>query len=221
MWWQRLTGMLQQHIPHPDSWKCFISSYNSTKHSRTVASKQSSSRGMASQPQLQPEISELHDLLHGSCCRVQQAPAISKDRNSNTSNGSHPASGASAGKGMSQPFKVTPLLLSDQSEAPSAYMATARSNGNAAIPGSADRRVQIITHSGDTGGNHDGGVDGDCSWPAQWSALDVAWLSQLVQAEELLETTVHMMLGIGADSTEELYQKLAHMTRGQGLDMQV
>jgi hypothetical protein len=59
------------------------------------------------------------------------------------------------------------------------------------------------------------------SWLELWSAEDVALLSQLVQAEELLETAVHMLLGVGADSSGELYDKLRAMTRGQGLALEV
>lgn len=59
------------------------------------------------------------------------------------------------------------------------------------------------------------------SWPPQWCAEDVAWLSQLVQAEELLETAAHMLLGVGADSSRELYDKLRAMTRAQGLVLEV
>jgi hypothetical protein len=42
-----------------------------------------------------------------------------------------------------------------------------------------------------------------------------------VQAEELLETAVHLLLGIGADSTSELYDKLRQMTRGLQLQVRV
>lgn len=53
------------------------------------------------------------------------------------------------------------------------------------------------------------------SWPAVWTCEDVAGLCRLVQAEELLETAVHALLGIGCDSSAELYDKLQQMTRGQ------
>eukprot|EP00879_Flechtneria_rotunda_P016711 GHRR01017488.1.p1 GENE.GHRR01017488.1~~GHRR01017488.1.p1 ORF type:complete len:573 (+),score=187.73 GHRR01017488.1:1758-3476(+) len=62
----------------------------------------------------------------------------------------------------------------------------------------------------------------DCEqWLTSWSAEDRACLCLLWQGEELLETAVHALLGIGCDSSDELYDRLRMITRGQQLHLQV
>lgn len=55
---------------------------------------------------------------------------------------------------------------------------------------------------------------GGC-WPSSWTCQDAAWACKLVQAEQLLESAVHQLLSAGADSSSELYDKLAAMTKQQ------
>lgn len=45
---------------------------------------------------------------------------------------------------------------------------------------------------------------GNDPWPALWCDADVALCCQLVQAEELLETAVHVLLGAGANASNEI-----------------
>jgi len=52
-------------------------------------------------------------------------------------------------------------------------------------------------------------------------AARAADASLLFQAEELLETAVHFLLGIGSNSSAELYDKIQAVTHQQHLVMQV
>jgi uncharacterized membrane protein YgcG len=104
---------------------------------------------------------------------------------------------------------------------PGCSASSAGANGSSGTPGS--------SCDGGTGGDSSssgGGVQKDASsdssvWPSCWTCEDVAGLCRLAQAEELLETAVHLLLGIGADSSTELYDKLQQMARGQKLAHQV
>lgn len=224
-----MVGLVQQHPPHPDSWDCFISSYNSNTCSNLRDGSTTSSE--------QLQASELHDLLHGSCCRVKLGAGASN----NSSSCPVPSAVSQARLVRKSGFMVQPLQLAAEPSGATKPNNRTTNSVQAAGPNSSvtapdigtTRRVQILTSSHQDAADAVGGYassdvidskyvdEDDCGWPTQWSAVDVAWLCQLVQAEELLETAVHMLLGIGADTSEELYQKLGVMTQGQGLDMQV
>jgi hypothetical protein len=79
--------------------------------------------------------------------------------------------------------------------------------------------VAVTSTTSSTGGSS--GSSGGAEWPVGWTCEDVAGLCRLAQAEELLETSVHLLLGIGADSSSELYDKLQKMSCGQQTTMQV
>lgn len=236
IWWQRVVGLVQQHVPHPDSWKCFISSFSTTKPSSSGSSSTHSCDRNSNTPSQtgQPRPFELHELLHGSCCRV----GLSQGTQQHLCVKSSSAADAAAARSVkSSEFKVTPLQLASK---PSNIVATLQratvvtdkvarvTDSSAAVPAAQriaagiGQRVQVVTSDESGSDNHPEISDSTSGiWPSRWTAENIAWLCQLVQAEELLETAVHLLLGVGSDSSEELYLKLGQMTRGQALDMQV
>jgi hypothetical protein len=182
------------------------------------------------------EAHQLHELLHGNASRVRTSPSVAYKQvqcsGGLAANQAPPRSAAARLSG----FVVKPLQLdgtaASSSSAGSAWQrcpdaATQAGSAFAAAAAAASSCVDEFAPKdlGNEGAASTASTASNAaaaaSWPAHWSPEDVAWLSQLVQAEELLETAVHMLLGVGSDSSGELYDKLRAMTRGQGLALQV
>jgi hypothetical protein len=230
-WWQRVVGLVQQHTPHPDSWRSLISSYCSTSNSTTYGSSYSGTIAERAQ-----EVQQLHALLHGNASRVRTSPSVAGKQ--------VPGSGgvaAAAGQGPHRAvasrlsgFVVQPLQLDGDTghgsssadaarQRSSPAVTQARSAFAAAAAAASCEEGRLPSEGSEAAAStaSTAAAAAAASWPSQWAAEDVAWLSQLVQAEELLETAVHSLLGVGADSSGELYDKLRAMTRGQGLALEV
>jgi hypothetical protein len=217
-WWQRIVGLVQHHVPHPDSWHNLISSYSSTRNSTTPSSLSTNSVDSIQ------EVQQLHELLHGCPSRVRSSPSVA-GKNAPCGGGLTAGQGApkSAASRLSG-FVVKPLQLDGCAASSSGSSAAVQARSAVAAAAAATSCVEA--YAPDHVGSQEAASTAStaaaaASWPELWSAEDVAWLSQLVQAEELLETAVHMLLGVGADSSGELYDKLRAMTRGQGLALEV
>lgn len=121
---------------------------------------------------------------------------------------------------VSNPAAVSPggSRLHGTGSNPGCSTSTADANGSSSCGRTGGDSSSGCSSSGDV----QMGVNSDSSvWPSCWTCEDVAGLCRLAQAEELLETAVHLLLGIGADSSTELYDKLQQMARGQNLAHQV
>jgi hypothetical protein len=233
---------MQQQAAHPDSWMALISLQHSSSHSS--GSQHTSSVGRDLQDFMSPCYSSARYKCTCSRCPHSadvQAAAV-------TETAAKPAADAAASMARARlrlraGLRLGALQVPEASPTAASSTATSPVAGEPAAVG--DTLVTDGTGSGSAsggsvgtatscvGGSSGGGMDsctasnggsGSSSssvWPACWSCEDVAGLCRLVQAEELLETAVHTLLGIGADSSTELYDKLQQMTRGARLPMQV
>lgn len=240
--WQRLVGLMQQQVAHPDSWTALISLQHSSSHS---------SRGGQHTSSLGRDLQDFMSLRHSSArykCTCSRCPhSADVQAAAVTETAAQPAADAAASMARARlrlraGLKLGPLQVRGASTA----AATTATTPVAGTPAAAvDAAVTDTTCSGSAngadpgrgtscvGGSSSGGADSHAGsnagsssssssvWPACWSCEDVAGLCRLAQAEELLETAVHALLGIGADSSTELYEKLQQMTRGARLLMQV
>lgn len=222
---------MQQHTPHPDSWRRLMRSYQSTC---STSGKQ---------------LCELHVFLHSSASRVMTSAS---SRGTSVAAG-QPRHAGMQGTGVSlaRPAGLRPLQLpsgsSDREPCRAAVhgrpAAATRPSQHVQAAAFAAAGRQPLSSSGGTDNAENSGKSGpalpggsgcvagagstssaaiiESTWPEAWEAEDVAWLCQLAQAEELLETAVHLLLGIGEDSSDGLYERLRQMTRGQQLSMEV
>jgi hypothetical protein len=209
-WWQRIVGLVRQHVPNPDSWRSLISSFSSSDSS--TANKQE-------------ELQQLHAFLHGSGTRVRSSPSAATQQVKGGRNPVDGQQGFRAAAARLSNFIVKPLQLGKNAAACSSAEAPAWQDFAVqepqGLPGLKGSVFAAVAADRSCAGGSEAGDDDVAAWPLHWTAEDVAWLSQLVQAEELLETAVHMLLGVGSDSSAELYDKLRAMTRHQGLALEV
>lgn len=272
-----MVGLMQHHMPHPNSWTALITSPYDNSATSNSGSSSSTSSGQHARDMLQ----ELQDLLnprHSTAkykCTCSRCPAYATVQAAAVAEvTAKPAADAAAAMARTRlrlraGLKLNPLQVPDGNTAAATAAATpaagnmptpaaaadaaAESSSNLAASGdlvpssstsrdstnssmscssgetsrstaggssSGSRQVAVSgTTSGSTGSSS--GSSGGVEWPASWTCEDVAGLCRLVQAEELLETAVHLLLGIGADSSTELYDKLQKMARGQQTTKQV
>jgi hypothetical protein len=252
-WWQRVVGLAQHRVPHPDSWKSLIS----CTHSRYNSSRSSSCQNAGAVPpeDLQDFLSSQHSSAAYKCTCSRCPHYVDPQATVVAEVAAKPAVDAAALMARARlrlraagalGIKLDPLQVpsvsiaaSSATASPTAAVTSApgavNSGSNGRSSASASCRSTLASLGTAASNSIDGarcGAAVDSSsgsgsssagsmWPACWSCEDVAALCRLVQAEELLETAVHLLLGIGTDSSAELYEKLQQMTRGSQRHLQV
>jgi hypothetical protein len=248
-WWQRVVGLLKQRAPHPDSWQSLISRPHSRCSSGS--SSNSHGAGAVPLEDLQDFLSSQHSSAGYKCSCTRCPHYMDPQATVVIEVVAKPTVDAAALMARARlrlratgalGVKLDPLQVPDVSIAsssatasPTAATPSAPRSTNSGSNGSSSASA-TCSNQASTGvaasNSRDGGaaVDSSCGsgnssassvWPACWSCEDVAALCRLAQAEELLETVVHLLLGVGADSSTELYEKLQQMTRGSQRAMQV
>lgn len=254
-WWQRVVGLAQHQVPHPDSWRSLIS----CPHSRSSSSCQHA--GAVSLGDLQDFLSSQYSSAAYKCTcsrcphfvdpqatvvreaaakpAVDAAALMARARlrlrlrlraagvaGIKLNSLQVPGVSIAASTAAASPTAATPVALEAAGTS-----STARSCAGAVDSGTKDSLGMAVDNSSNgvssgaavssSSGSGSGSNSAGSVWPACWTCEDVAGLCRLAQAEELLETAVHLLLGVGADSSVELYEKLQQMTRGSQRPLQV
>lgn len=237
-------GLMQQQVQHSDNWKALLTAAHSSSGSSSCTDATCQQDFLSTR-----HSSATYKCTCSRCPHYIDHKAAVVTEVVEVKRVDAAASMARARLRLRAGLKLNPLQVPAASTAVSTAAATPLSTsapGDAASTCAPNSRTSIEAGGGtgrdsstggaasssnaaDTGAsaNGDSGNSGVASsssnsvWPACWTCEDVAGLCRLAQAEELLETAVHQLLGIGADSSTELYEKLQQMTRGTKLPMQV
>jgi hypothetical protein len=229
-WWQRVVGLVRQRTPHPDSWQGLVvepqvlTSSSSCQPGGTAAS----------------EAHDLQELLRAACSCAHKC-SCQRCRRQQPQQPQQAAAAIACTPGAKRAVRIKPpgcvvghLKLPDGSSAhsaPATPISQLASLSHRAVqsPGTpkgskAAQAMQPGTPASTQQQQGASSMDGssstardDADWPLSWSCEDIACACRLVQAEQLLETAVHLLLGLCRDSSCELFERLAHMARGEHL----